>query len=240
MDLVPEHRAVLGVDIAGSASVPEDAMTQSRQFMQRALRESLTSAGIPDEEVLKWADRGDGALVTVPATRVGALLDAAHHVDGLTIAHNRLHRPVRVRLSVELGPVAPGDSLSRTRVDASRLLDADAFKALFTRCAAEATDDRATTALIIPDRVLNVVFEGHHTTHVRRGDFAPLPITVKEYSGNAWVRIPGFDSTSLTSLRQPQPQPQEHGGVVNTINGNVTHAIQAHTINGGITFGGRW
>ncbi|WP_424184952.1 hypothetical protein ACOBQX_24120 [Actinokineospora sp. G85] len=232
MALVAEHRAVLGVDIVGSARLPGKHTAVARRIALETVEAALAERAV---EVLHRSDTGDGALITVPGARVADLLDAAHAIDAALVEHNTWHRPeVRLRLSVESGPIGDTPDLYLPRKDAARLLDAEDFKRLLTRSLDPADESRATTGLIVSDHVLRAAFAGDHTTRVRRAEFTPLPVRNKEFTTTAWVRIPGVDVKSLATPPTPQQPPPT---ITNNVGGDM-HGIQTHTVNGNITLGG--
>ncbi|RKT53202.1 hypothetical protein [Saccharothrix australiensis] len=227
---VPEHRALLGVDVVGSTRNEGYHLDTVRAAVDGMVRAALATAGVGRSDVVEWEPTGDGALLTLSSRRLGAVLDAAHHLDGSAAEHNRHRKPdIRLRLAVEVGPVGPRPGLYAAKIALCRLLDAPAFKELVARCAG------AATALIVSDGVLRAAFGGDYTRHVRRTDFAPLAVRDKEFSATAWVRVPGYDT------RAPQPgptgtPPAGHGRVVNVVNGSF-YGVQAGDVHGGIHLG---
>jgi hypothetical protein len=239
VELVPRHRALLGVDVVGSARNPGHHLNAIRKTVDEVLDESLRRAGIARSEVLEWEPTGDGALLTLPSEKLGALLDMAQHLDGALDHHNKWRKPeVRMRVAVEVGPVGAEPGFYPAKITHGRLLNAEAFKRLFRRC--QESDQGTHTGLIISDQVLRTAFGGDHTNLVRRGEFAPLPVRDKEYADTAWVRVPGFDARSIGELAQPDvrttPGPQDQPRVSNHVNGNM-YGVQTGTVNGGISFG---
>ncbi|WP_433269887.1 hypothetical protein ACQPZF_08250 [Actinosynnema sp. CS-041913] len=236
---VPEHRVLLGVDVVGSARNEGYHLNTVRGAVDGMVRDALAVAGIGRLDVVEWEPTGDGALLTLPSKRLGAVLDAAHHLDGLAVEHNRHRKPdIRLRLAVEIGPVGAQPGLYAPKIALCRLLEASAFKELVRRCAG------MNTALIVSDGVWRAVFGGDYTRHVRRAEFSPLAVRDKEFAETAWVRVPGF------ALRSPQPSPavaeptvvepaafEPAGRVVNVVNGSVS-GVQAGVVHGGVHMGG--
>lgn len=241
MEPVPEHRALLGVDVVGSARNPGHHLNAVHTIVEESLSEALRISGISRSEALSWESTGDGALVMLPSAHLGAVLDSTDRLDTILGARNRWQKPeVRLRIAVEVGPVGDEPGLYAAKITHSRLLNAEAFKELFARCRQENSEDSVHSALIVSDHVLRTAFSGDHTTLVHRGDFAPLSVSDKEYADTAWVRVPRVDSRSLTSLGKRAPaqaaDPDQQVRVVNQVNGSM-NGIQAGTVNGGITYG---
>ncbi|MEU0880767.1 hypothetical protein ABZ345_19355 [Lentzea sp. NPDC005914] len=240
MNPVPQHRALLGVDVIGSAQLPGYLMNAVPTTIMKLVGAALTKSGITPDDVLSLESPGDGALMVLPSGQLGAVLDAAVLLDQLTTEHNRWHKPeVRLRVAVHVGPVGE-DGFHRARITHTRLLDAPEFKDLIKRCHDEGTEDTANTALIVSSEALDTAFSGDHTRVARRSDFASLPVAHKEYRHEAWVRVPGFDPRTLTGFTNPAPTPQPVAGVQNIVRGNMHGGIQAGTVNGGVNYyGGR-
>lgn len=239
MDLVPEHRALLAVDVVGSASNPGYYLNPIRKAVDDLLRAALDSSGIERSEVLEWEPTGDGALLTLPSGRLGTLLDLAQRLDTQAAERNRSRKPdVRLRVAVELGPVGDQPGYYAPKISLTRLLNAETFKRLFERCMHERTDDSVNTGLIVSEQAFRSAFSGDHTQLARRSDFAEIPVQDKEFAAKAWVHVPGFDPLSITGFAQQhgQPAPERSPQVHNQVNGSM-NGIQAGTINGGIVFG---
>ncbi|OLR95433.1 hypothetical protein [Actinokineospora bangkokensis] len=225
------------MDLVGSGSLPGHHVAAARSVALAAVSGALRDGEL-ETDVLDWADTGDGALITLPTTRVADVVDAAVAVDSVLVEHNTWHKPdVRLRMAVEIGPVGEGAGLHRGRVDTNRLLDAQAVKDLFARCV-EQTSGATASALVISDKVINAVFSGDHTTRVRRSEFTPLRVVHKEFADKAWVRVPGVDASTLARLVEPPQEAASAPPVANTVYGAM-HGVQAHTINGGVNLGGR-
>lgn len=240
MNPVPQHRALLGVDVIGSAQLPGYLMNAIPTTIMKLVGSALTQSGITPDDVLSLESPGDGALMVLPSGQLGAVLDAAVLLDQLTTDHNRWHKPeVRLRIAVHVGPVGD-DGFHRARITHTRLLDAPEFKDLIKRCHDEGTEDTANTALIVSSEALDTAFSGDHTQVARRSDFASLPVAHKEYRHEAWVRVPGFDPRTLTGFTSPAPAPEPVARVQNIVHGDMNGGIQAGRINGGVSYyGGR-
>ena len=240
MNPVPQHRALLGVDVIGSAQLPGYLMNAVPATISELVGAALRQSGIKPDDVLSLESPGDGALLVLPSSKLGEVLDAAVLLDQLTAEHNRWHKPeVRLRAAVHVGPVGDDDGFYRARITHTRLLDAPEFKELLRRCHEEGAEDTANTALIVSAEALDTAFSGDHTRVARRSDFASLPVAHKEYRHEAWVRVPGFDPRSLAAFARASSAAEPVASVQNVVHGDM-NGVQAGTINGGLNYyGGR-
>ncbi|MFD5826917.1 hypothetical protein [Lentzea sp. NPDC060358] len=231
---------MLGVDVIGSAQLPDYLLKAVPVTISKLLDEALEHSGVEPADVLVREPLGDGAVMVLQSEQLGAVLDAAVRLDQLTINHNRWQKPeVRLRVAVHVGPVG-ADGFHRTRVDHNRLLDAPEFKKLLERCRELGSEETANTGLIVSSEALDAAFSGDHTQLARRSDFAALAISNKEFRQEAWVRVQGFDSRSLTAFTKTAPEMHQSGTRVrNVVHGNM-HGVQAGDIDGNLNFyGGR-
>ncbi|GAA2814166.1 hypothetical protein [Saccharopolyspora taberi] len=244
MDLIPDHRALFGVDVIGSASNAGYHLDDIPRAVEDMLSIALRSSGIDFSEVVHWERTGDGALLTLPSRDLGALLDAAQRLDLIAAQRNRRYNPVvRLRIAVEVGPVGAGPGYFQPKIAVNRLLDSAEFKQLVARCREEAPADAVNTALIVSDQVLRTVFGGDHVSLVRREEFAQLAVSNKEHADTAWTRIPGFDARTLGVFATPEPEPpaapEPQAGQVTNVSYGPMNGVQTHTVHGGINFGSR-
>lgn len=239
MNPVPQHRALLGVDVIGSAQLPAYLMNAVPETISKLVGSALEQSGVAPDHVLSLESPGDGVLMVLPSAQLGAVLDAAVRLDQLTIDHNRWSKPeVRLRVAVHVGPVGD-DGFHRARITHTRLLDAPEFKDLLKRCRHEGAEETATTALIVSSEALDTAFSGDHTQVARRSEFASLPVAHKEYRHDAWVRVPGFDPRSLAEFVGATSAPEPAARVHNVVNGDL-HGMQTGVVNGGVNYyGGR-
>ena len=239
MNPVPQHRALLGVDVIGSAQLPAYLMNAVPETISKLVDSALEQSGVEPDHVLSVESPGDGVLMVLPSEQLGAVLDAAVRLDQLTVDHNRWSKPeVRLRVAVHVGPVGE-DGFHRARITHTRLLDAPEFKDLLKHCQAEGAEETATTALIVSSEALDTAFSGDHTRVARRGDFASLPVSHKEYRHDAWVRVPGFDPRSLAKFVGNSDTPEPAARIQNIAHGEMS-GVQAGNVSGDLNFhGGR-
>ncbi|MGH3908329.1 MAG: hypothetical protein ACRDTE_29715 [Pseudonocardiaceae bacterium] len=244
MESTPEHRALLGLDVVGSARNAGHHLNAISEAVDSMLHTVLPESGIPCADVTNWEPTGDGAILTLPSRHLGRLVDLSQRIDGLAAEHNRWYKPdVRLRIAIELGPVADEPGYYASKISHGRLLNAPAFKKLFERCIEDRPDGAVNTGLILSDHAFSSAFGGDYTESVRRPDFVALPVAEKEFAQSSWVRVPGFDSRSLhefvralipsSAMAEPERDVRVHNEVRGSMNG-----VQAGTVNGGISFGG--
>lgn len=253
MELVPESQVLLGVDVIGSARNPGHHLNPLWLSLARMLNAAFQASGIRDDELTDVELAGDGALYTLPTSRLGTVLDFSQRLDQLAAEHNRWRKPdIRLRIAVEMGVVGEEPGYYAAKIYRSRLLNAPVFKRLVERCLAERPDGSVNTGLIVSGQVYREAFGGDYTQLVKPADFAELEVTNKEFTERARVRVPGFDARSLTEFAVAAGAPEDQhnetrqdvdaagpdGGVrvTNRVVGDM-HGVQAGIVHGDITFG---
>ncbi|MCE7003179.1 hypothetical protein LWC34_10100 [Kibdelosporangium philippinense] len=244
MNSLPQHHALLGVDVIGSARNPGHYLEKLQSSTDTMLRTALTDAGVQLSRATNWEPTGDGALVTLPSSDLGALFDAASLLEVKAAEHNRWHKPdVRLRIAVHVGPVGPEPGYYEPKITLSRLLNAPVFKQVVERCLAERRGD-VNTGLIVSDNAYRAVFGGDHTRLVTQAEFASVAASDKEFAQPAWIRVPGFEAKSLVasvaaegpaSASGAAPAGTPNGSMQNTANGPMS-GLQANTIAGNVSF----
>ncbi|WP_028926681.1 hypothetical protein [Pseudonocardia acaciae] len=199
MELVPDHRALLRMDVVRSASNRGYHLTAVSDAVTTMTDDALRSMGA-ESDVLKRDFIGDGELLTFPGRRLGSLFDMADRLNQLVEGYNRWRKPeIKLRVAVEIGPIGGGRQLTTPMISLARMIDAEAFKKLFQQCL---NRGRSLThaGLICSDHAYRVAFGGERTRYVRQDEFTSILLKNKEYQATAWVRIPGFDAESLSRL----------------------------------------
>ena len=246
MDAVPEHRALLGVDVVGSGGLAGYHLSAVPEAVNTLVDRAFVKIGLdPVGDVLHREHTGDGAWLTVSSTCVGALMEAAYALDELARERNRWRKPdILLRLAIEEGPVGAPGGFYHPKIVLARLLDGSAFKGLFARCATEKPDTVAT-GLVISGRVKDDVFGGNYTSSAVRSDqFVELTVEHKEFRSSAWAYIPGFDTASLARLAETRPEVPESKDATEARNQVVANnvgrdmwTVQTDQVHGGVTFG---
>ncbi|MCP9983036.1 cyclic nucleotide-binding domain-containing protein [Actinomadura madurae] len=185
---------ILFTDIVGFSSFESDVVRiDLRRVMYRALKEAFEDATIPwDSSYIE--DRGDGALIIVPAEVPAAVIDPMLNSLGARLGrHNRESSGalrVQLRVAMHVGPVMPdppgisGSSIITT----ARLLDAPPLK-----------DRLATTGAdlgVIASRLVyySVIVPG--PGHAHASEYERVTCRVRETDLEGWIRLYGLDTTT--------------------------------------------
>lgn len=184
-------RILLAFDMTGFGDPRRD--DQTRAYLRRHFYElvdtSFRGAGI-DSRACYVEDRGDGAIVVLPAgTPLASVLETliAELRAGI-YRHNRVSAEIarlRIRLAVHIGELDhDGHGLVGTDVNhVFRLLEAAPVK--------QAMRPSGTyLALVVSDRVYEGVIRGGDGALVPE-DYAPIRVRLKETDTPAWLRVPG-------------------------------------------------
>lgn len=244
---MPEHRAILGVDVIKSARIPGYLLNELPPILNSLVDGGLTGCGVDGSLAIDRQHTGDGLRLTWPATVLGAVVDATSRIDELVRAHNRVRKPeVRLRMAVHAGHVPDEVGYHRPNIDCARLLDAAVFRDLLATCARERPDDAFNTGVILSDAAWRAVFAGPYTELVHQHDFVEVVAIGKEFSATAWVRVPGIGREQLAAYVRGLPVDQVAGArtIAGTPTLNVTNnagsnssGVQAGIIRGDITIG---
>jgi hypothetical protein len=239
VNLVPDIRTLLAVDVIASAQNPGYHRERLWGALSGMLTGALTGSGISPDEVVHMEPGGDGALYTLPSARLGTALDLTDRLDRLAADHNRWHQPtLRLRVSVHLGAVGPAPHYCSAKVLLTRLLGASRFKQLMNECIGQHTDPTGYSAvnsgLIVSGPAFLEAFGGDHTDFLRQEQFADIEVSEKEFTDRAWIRVPGVDRRSLLDIAShlpdqvetPAPSSQPTWHVENHNSGTMNGSIQ--------------
>jgi len=213
MQVQPEHRSILAVDIEGFGRLDRtDPIRLGLHRQLRALLErALTSVGIP-LQACELHDTGDGFIVSissqVPKTR---LLDPLPASLARRLArYNRTApaaRRLRLRLVVHAGEVLrdPQANVGDAVIFACRLLDAQQLRA----CLA-ATD--APLVVGVSEWIYTEVVR-HGYGRIDPAGYQPVGFASKDTAGRAWVHVPGDpDAVGRAGLTRGEGLPSARGG----------------------------
>lgn len=257
MGLIPETRALLGVDVIGSGSNPGYHRARLGGALSGLLSGALDASRIPEGDVVHDEPTGDGAIYTFPSRYLGAVVDLSKRLDDLAAKHNRRNKPeIRLRIAVHVGPVGDQPEFCSAKKDLVRLLEADAFKKLVRTCIQQRADaygnSLVNSGLIVSTAAFQAVFGGDYTDEVQESDFLEMMVSNKEFTGQAWVRVPGVDPDILNEfagLAQAAqldeqdsaswPAKQSSPRVTNHVGGNMTGSQQAGVVYGDMSSGWR-
>ncbi len=208
--LMPEHRALLAVDMIESGGSRPEHLGQVPDLVREPVHAALRAVGLNRDSAQDEQFTGDGFLRAYPSEFLPALIDMVSVLDELLATRNRSTKPeVRLRIAVHLGPLPLERGFHRPNIDLNRLLGAEVFKRVIRHCREHITNDALTTALIVSNSAYKTVFGGDYTQVLRRGEFASLPIVHNEFNEDAWVRITGVHPTQLENIPidgEPTPE----------------------------------
>ncbi|WP_165975800.1 hypothetical protein, partial [Actinomadura rubrisoli] len=186
-----EIRPILFADIvafSGANRTDTDRLVV-RKALYAVLQEAFKRSGVPWDRA-HCEDRGDGALIVLPADVPAHLVLgplAAHIATGLRV-HNRSAASavrIRLRLALDAGPVtgdAHGVSGSAI-IHAARLLDAAEFKRRMAGSPAE-------LGLIVSGYVYDSVVK-HAPGRVDPSFYQRIDVAEKETRAHAWIALAG-------------------------------------------------
>lgn len=198
---MPEHSALLAVDVIGSGSSRPEHLGTIPDLVRDLTQAALRAVGLDGDRAQDDQFTGDGFLRAYPSRFLPALIDMINVLDSLLAEHNRTTKPeIRLRVAVHLGPLPARRGFYRPNIDLSRLLEAAAFKHVVGHCREHITGDTFTTALILSDNAYQTVFQGDYTRVVSRNEFAQLLITNNEFEERSWVRVTGVHPTQISSI----------------------------------------
>jgi hypothetical protein len=240
---LPAYRAVLSVDVKNFSGVKPADHHEWTEKIPLVLERAFHRAG----HATAWderrfpAGRGDGYVVgfrpELLPILVGPFLDSlqselAYHHEMRT---GSSPSGPRMRVSIAVGPLTDsdegrlGDGSGASMIETHRLLDSEPVR----RVLEESDPDVTFVAAIISARVYeDVVLSGYSATAPT--EFVGVPVEVKTYSGNAFLRVPKLsggllerglavpgEQPAAAPGSEPVPQPISDG-VANTVNGNVS------------------
>jgi class 3 adenylate cyclase len=146
---------------------------------------------------------GDEELALLPSTEPEPRVvdDFVRELDAALRRHNSGLEPghrLRLRVGIHYGVAfpAPNGLAGQAVVAVSRLVDCGPLRA------AIAAADEANMALILSRRVYEETVQQGHTSH-RPEEFRRVSVRLKEYSGEAWIRVPGADVHQLNLSADP-------------------------------------
>ncbi|MGH8906100.1 MAG: hypothetical protein ACRD0K_06220 [Egibacteraceae bacterium] len=234
------HRTILVLDIEGSGRPDRTDATRAdlHDKLYRLLEEALKRASITpgDHEV---HDRGDGVLVLVDGVTKSRLLNefVLQLAAGLS-QHNKSASPaaqMRLRAAIHAGEIAleqrgpNGTALYAT----FRLADCPPLRNALA-------SSKAALAVIVSDELYQSVVR-QYPDLISDEDYEEVTVSVKEFSGRAWITLRGSkrgDPPADQTPAPPRPNPDApksvtEGGVVfhgpTKVSGNVAGRDQTVT-----------
>ncbi|WP_371598610.1 hypothetical protein [Streptomyces sp. NBC_00564] len=190
------RRLLLAVDAKGYGRVDVLTQRQLQEAIQRLLGEAAAAAGLARES-WETQEGGDSVFAVLPegASEPDLVDGFMRHLDAGLRAFNHGRLPeawLRLRAAVHFGTASPAANgfEGRAPVEIGRMLDSVALRA------ALAAAPEACLAFAVSTTVFNDVIRGAYTT-IRAQEFREVRITEKEYTGRAWIRVPGYDVHAL-------------------------------------------
>jgi hypothetical protein len=181
---------------------------QRHTAMQAGFVEAMDQAGEAAQLSRgKWFTQkaGDGELALLPTTESEPRVvdHFVRELDHALSQHNRgreRNDRLRLRVAIHYGVAYPGPNglAGQGVVAVSRLLDCRPIRE------ALAAADEANLALILSTRVFEETVQQGHTSH-RPVEFRKVAVRHKEYSADAWIRVPGMDVHRLELSTDDDP-----------------------------------
>ncbi|MFI7680607.1 hypothetical protein [Actinophytocola sp. NPDC049390] len=204
-----EYVAILAVDVRRFSEHNGDQQKTIVNLLPEILQQAGKRAGLDDwwDRSKFLAFRGDGYLIGIPRVLIGPLVDKFFDALQLELRRRRselraLDVEIRLRAALDLGPVRSFDAefadspSGEVMVNAARMLDADAVRALLER------SDPAVTlvAVVLSSSVMEQVVSAGSTVRVRT-EFVEVPLSVptKAYASTGYLRVPAPSGDLLQS-----------------------------------------
>lgn len=207
----PVHQSIFTFDVEGFSAPHRDDAAQLavRAALHGIVRESFAVAGIGWDSCA-YEDRGDGAIVIVPAdvSKVLLLDPLPHALRSALLEHNRgapLAERIRLRVAIHAGEITRDEQgLSGTDlVLACRLLDATELRTALVHA-------DVPVAFIVSDAVYEGIVR-HRYRGIDAAAYHPVSVLVKQTRAHAWLYLPGsaaapvFDPVDAPTPRQLPP-----------------------------------
>lgn len=198
-----EHRTIVVADVADftNPARKDTDMNAIHQGMYEVLEEAFRDSGV-DFALCTHEDRGDGMLILVPAEVPKSQL-ADRLPDRLVAAVRRYNstRTDSARFKLRIGLHA-GDIRRNTNGWVGRHVN-DAFRILEAPEAKSAlANSGGVVALIVSDRFYSDVIADDAGSVPDA--YRPITVRVKQFVGEAWLRLPGTPAVMPT----PKPAPR--------------------------------
>lgn len=186
----------MGADIVSYGQGDDRRQAMFQSALVATLQTAAAAAGLCWERWI-WERAGDGGLALLPPDQPAPLLvdDFVRALDRtLAWLNHELARDaqLRLRIAIHRGTAFPAENgwAGQGVVAVSRLLDSHPIRS------ALAAADQANLAVILSRQAFDEVMRPGGGS-LRESDFRRVPVTVKEYSAQAWLRLPGFRPDEL-------------------------------------------
>lgn len=189
------RRLVVSVDAKGYGGTTGNWQRHMQDGLCTVLERSAERAGL--DRPRWWIQGGgDGEIAVLPdgEPEPRVVDDYVRHLHAELRRHNRdvpSGRELRLRMAVHYGPAIPARNgyAGAGLVVAARLCESTAL-----RRALDGTG--AALAVVLSERVFTETVAEEHTT-LDAADFARVTVRMKEFTGPAWVHVPGHDLDGL-------------------------------------------
>lgn len=214
MPLSPtEHRTIVVVDVADFTNPNRNVhdMITVQEGLYDVLKTAFAESGV-DFDSCTHEDRGDGALVLVPAdvpkSQLADLLPARLVAALSRYNANRIPEArFKLRVGMHAGDIRRNDNgwVGHALNDAFRIVEATEAKDALAQTA-------GTVALIVSDYFYTEVIKQDPGTAPEA--YREIAVSVKKFAGNAWLRLPGEPITQIpqdvTLLAEIEPVADVH------------------------------
>jgi len=243
---LPPYRALLIVDVKEFSALPGRYHQELTGAIPRILQQAFARCGLADlyDEAQFNGTTGDGFFLGFRPAELpylinpflAALQDELDYRATVKSVSGPEH-DLRMRVSVNVGPMedtgrnAINDGSGDARIENHRLLDSEPVRALLAK-----SGPVTRVAAIISARAFeDAVLAGY--TGESADLFVRVPVTVKNYQGQAYLRVPKPSGELLTSGFQPTAE-AEDDDVYDESRGRATNSyrnvVSGHIMSGGM------
>lgn len=197
-----EHRTIVVVDVADFTNPDRNVhdMFAMHEGLYDILKTAFADSGV-DFDSCTHEDRGDGALVLVPA-HVSKSQLADRLPDRLVAALRRYNHTrnetaqFKLRVGVHAGDIRRDDNgwIGNAVNLAFRILEAGEAKSALA-------ESDGLVALIVSDHFFSEVIQQDPGT--APDQYRRIPVQVKKFTAQAWLRLPGSNSAPAPGGTQP-------------------------------------
>ena len=237
---LPPYRALLIVDVKEFSARPGRYHQELTAAIPRILQQAFARCGLADlyEEAQFHGTTGDGYFLGFrPAVLpylinpfLGALQDELDYRATVKSVSGP-EQDLRMRVSVNVGPMedtgrnAINDGSGDARIENHRLLDSEPVRELLSRSGPVTRVAAIISARAVEDAVLSGYADEPADLFVR------VPVTVKNYQGQAYLRVPKPSGELLTKGFEPGAGRggEASGKAARKRSGKVTNMVRSVT-----------
>ncbi|GAA4875474.1 hypothetical protein [Saccharopolyspora cebuensis] len=243
-----EYSGILAVDVHGFSKHNDVQQNTIAALLPTVLQQAADRASLDE----LWngrrfrAPRGDGYFLGFRPDLAGAVVD--RYFDALQSELRRRSGEfrasgveLRLRASLHLGPLQSFDELvtdspvGGDMVTTSRMVDADAVRALLDRSAPDVTFVASVVSSTVMDAVIAAGLSSRRPTEFVE---APLHVEAKNYTATGYLRVPAPSGELLTAgllVDRPGATAEaQAASVSNRSDGDGETIVQSRDVNGSI------